>query len=96
MHRLFAISSFVISAGWPLLAMQLSKTAPLILRPLPILLQTLFQTVIAVAFLFVWADPNATNVGVWERVVTTAQALQVSVIVFGLLRFQTNTTKAGS
>ncbi|MFM5904479.1 MAG: DUF998 domain-containing protein, partial [Microbacteriaceae bacterium] len=80
-HRIFAISAFVISAGWPLLAMRKSKTAPWILRPVPSVVGTAFQTALALWFLSTWTDPAATNVGVWERVVAVSQALYVSAVV---------------
>lgn len=81
MHRLFAISSFVLSAGWPLFAMRRDKNAPFIIRPLASILGTAAQASLAIWFLLVWADPNTTNIGVWERVVTTTQSLYVSVVV---------------
>ena len=81
MHLLFAITSFVLSAGWPLAAMRFRKDAPSIIRPTAAILQTAFQATIAIIFLVVWSDPAATTIGVWERIVTTGQALQVSVVV---------------
>jgi hypothetical membrane protein len=81
MHRLFAITSFVLSAGWPLLAMRLVKSAPFIIRPLASLVGTAAQATLALWFLMVWADTTTTNIGVWERVVTTSQSLYVSVVV---------------
>lgn len=81
MHRVFAISSFVLSAGWVLGAMRSRKDAPAIIRPVAAIAQTVFQTVIAVIFLQVWADQNATDVGAWERVVATAQSLQAAVVI---------------
>ena len=81
MHLLFAITSFVLSAGWPLAAMRFRQDAPAIIRPKWAITQTLIQATIAIIFLVVWSDPAATNIGVWERIVTTAQALQVSVVV---------------
>ena len=81
MHLLFAITSFVLSAGWVLAAMRFRKDAPAIIRPLAAILQTAFQAAIAITFLVVWSDPAATNIGFWERVVTTGQALQVTVVV---------------
>ena len=88
MHLLFAITSFVLSAGWPLAAMRFRKDAPAIIRPTAAILQTAFQAAIAITFLVVWSDPEATTIGVWERIVTTAQALQVSVIVLVIYRAQ--------
>jgi hypothetical membrane protein len=81
MHRIFAISSFVLSAGWPILAMRTSKDAPWIIRPLASVVGTALQTALALWFLSSWTDPAATNVGVWERVVAVSQALYVSVVV---------------
>ena len=83
-HRFFAIGSFVLSAGWPLLAMRFRRDAHWIIRPIAAVGQTLLQAALAIVFLIVWADPQATNVGVWERVVTTAQSLQVTVVVLVL------------
>jgi hypothetical membrane protein len=80
-HRIFAISSFALSAGWLLLAMRFRKDAPWIIRPAAAILQTAFQATIARIFLVIWANPQATDIGVWERVVATAQSLQVSVVV---------------
>ncbi len=81
MHLLFAITSFVLSAGWMLAAMRFRKDSPAIIRPKWAIIQTAYQAAIAIAFLIVWSDPAATNIGIWERVVTTSQALQVSVVV---------------
>ena len=81
MHRIFAISSFVLSAGWPILAMRTSKDAPWIIRPFASVIGTALQTALALWFLSTWTDPSATNVGVWERVVAVSQALYVSAVV---------------
>lgn len=81
MHRIFAISSFVLSAGWPILAMRMRKDAPWIIRPTASIIGTGLQTALALWFLSTWTDPAATNVGVWERVVAVSQALYVSVVV---------------
>ena len=88
MHRLFAISSFVLSAGWPLFAMRFRKDAPWLVRPLFSIVGTLFQTVLALWFLAVWADPTATTVGVWERVVATSQVLHISLVILFIYRQQ--------
>lgn len=81
MHRIFAISSFVLAAGWPILAMRLSKDAPWIIRPVASIVGTALQTALALWFLSTWTDPAATSIGVWERVVAVSQALYVSVVV---------------
>lgn len=80
-HRIFVISSFVLSAGWPLFAMRLRKDAPWILRPLASITATALQAGLALWFLSTWTDPNATDVGVWERVVAVSQSLYVSVVI---------------
>lgn len=87
-HRVFAITSFVLSAGWLLLAMRVGKDAPWILRPTAAVLITAAQTALAVIFLMVWVDPAATNVGIWERVVATSQALQTTAAVLVCYRLQ--------
>ena len=80
-HRIFAISSFVLSAGWHLFSMRARKDAPWILKPPAAILGTALQVALALWFLSSWTDPDATNVGVWERVVAVSQALYVSIVV---------------
>ena len=81
MHRVFAISSFVLSAGWPLFAMRKRKDAPWIIRPLASITATALQAALALWFLSTWTDPNATDVGLWERVVAVSQSLYISIVV---------------
>ena len=81
MHRIFAISSFVLSAGWPLFAMRKRKDAPWIIRPLASITATALQAALALWFLSTWTDPNATDVGLWERVVAVSQSLYISIVV---------------
>ncbi len=81
MHRIFAISSFALSAGWPLLAMRVRKDAPWIIRPTATIIGTTLQTALALWFLSTWTDPTNMYVGVWERVVAVSQAVYVSVVV---------------
>lgn len=83
-HRIFAISSFVLSAGWPILAMRKRKDAPWIIRPTASIIGTALQTALALWFLSTWTDPAATTVGVWERVVAVSQSLYVSVVIIVL------------
>ena len=80
-HRIFAISSFVLSAGWHLFAMRTRKDAPWVLKPPAAIIGTALQTALALWFLSTWTDPNANDVGVWERVVAVSQSLYVSVVV---------------
>jgi hypothetical membrane protein len=80
-HRVFAISAFVLSAGWHLFAMRTRKDAPWILKPPAAIIGTALQTALALWFLSSWTDPSTTNVGVWERVVAVSQALYISVVI---------------
>lgn len=80
-HRVFAIASFVLSAGWPLLAMRKRADAPWIIRPTASIIGTALQTILALWFLSSWTDPANMTVGVWERVVAVSQALYVSVVL---------------
>lgn len=80
-HRIFAIASFALSAFWPILAMRFRKDAPWIIRPAASIIGTALQAALALWFLSTWTDPAATNVGVWERVVTVSQALYGSVVI---------------
>jgi len=80
-HRVFAISSFVLSAGWHLFAMRTRNNEVWILKPPAAIIGTGLQTALALWFLSTWTDPSATNVGVWERVVAVSQSLYVSVVV---------------
>ena len=81
MHRVFAITSFVLSAGWPLFAMRFRKDAPWILRPVASVTSTALQAALALWFLSTWTNPDATDVGVWERVVAVSQSLYVSIVI---------------
>ena len=81
MHRVFAITSFVLSAGWPLFAMRSRKDAPWVIRPFASITATALQAALALWFLSTWTDPNATDVGVWERIVAVSQSLYVSVVI---------------
>lgn len=83
-HRVFAIASFVISAGWPLLAMRKSKDAPFAIRPLATIIGTTIQAGLALWFLSTWTDPTAVNVGIWERVVAVSQAGYATWVVVSI------------
>jgi len=92
-HRVFAIASFAISAGWPLLAMRTSKDAPFAIRPLATAIGTLAQATLAIWFLFTWTDPAATNVGIWERVVAVSQAAYSTWVVVSIYLWQSKRDK---
>lgn len=91
MHRIFAIASFAISAGWPLLAMRLAKDAPFAIRPLATIIGTALQATLAIWFLIIWTDPAAINVGIWERVVAVSQAAYVTWVVISIYLGQRKT-----
>ena len=80
-HRVFAIASFVLSAGWPLLAMRKRADAPWIIRPMASIIGTGLQAGLALWFLSTWTDPTNTTEGLWERVVAVSQAAYVSVVL---------------
>ena len=80
-HRVFAIASFVLSAGWPLLAMRKRADAPWIIRPTASIIGTALQAGLALWFLSSWTDPTNMTGGVWERVVAVSQAAYVSVVL---------------
>jgi len=84
MHRIFAISSFAISAGWPLLALRRSKSAAAAVRPLATIIGTTLQAGLALWFLATWTDPAAVNVGIWERVVAVSQAAYVTWVIVSI------------
>jgi hypothetical membrane protein len=83
-HRVFAIASFAISAGWPLLALRRSKTAAFAVRPVPTIVGTALQAGLAIWFLATWTDPAAVNVGIWERVVAVSQAAYVTWVIVSI------------
>jgi hypothetical membrane protein len=96
MHRIFAIASFAISAGWPLLAMRISKDAPFAIRPLATIIGTALQATIAIWFLIIWTNPAATNIGIWERVVAVSQAAYVTWVVISIYLGQRKTVSKTS
>ena len=81
MHQFFAITSFTLSAGWPLLAMRFRRDAPAVLRPPVAISVTAIQAILAVTFLVVWADPTSQVIGLWERIVTVSQSAIASLFV---------------
>ena len=78
------ISSFAISAGWPLLALRRSKSAAVAVRPLATIIGTTLQAGLALWFLATWTDPAAVNVGIWERAVAVSQAAYVTWVIVSI------------
>ena len=81
-HRIFAIISFVLFSVWPLFSMRLDKSYPWMLKPAGAILATLGFTVISIWFLLTWTDPAATNVGLVERIIATAQTTYLSAVIW--------------
>jgi hypothetical membrane protein len=82
MHRIFAIISFVLFSAWPLFSMRTSKEYPWVLRPVGAIVATLGFTVISLWFLSTWTNPDATNVGLVERIIATAQTTYLSAVIW--------------
>lgn len=81
LHRIFAIISFVLFSAWPLFAMRFDKAYPWVLRPLGVIVATVIMTTVSLWFLATWTNPDATNVGLAERVVATMQTSYLSMVV---------------
>ena len=82
MHRYFAITSFVLFSAWPLFSMRTSKNYPWVLRPVGAIVATLGFTIISLWFLSTWTNPDATNVGLVERVIATSQITYLSAVIW--------------
>ena len=87
-HQFFAIAFFAASASWQLFAMRFRKDAPWVLRPWAILVASLVQAAFAITFLVIWAHPESTNIGLWERLVSFEQALYLAAVVLVCARIQ--------
>ncbi len=85
-HRVFASASFVLSSIFPLFAITKNKKSHWILRPAALIVAALSLSALAGVFMLYWADPATTNIGLWERAVTTSQSLYVSAMVLVLYR----------
>ena len=81
-HRFFAISSFVLFSAWPIFSMRLRKQAAWVLRPVGAITATIGFTLISLWFLSTWTNPDATNVGLVERVIATAQTTYLSAVIW--------------
>lgn len=82
LHRLSATISFVLMSAWPLFAMRFRKDAPWVIRPLAAVSATAVMAAISIWFLITWLDPTATNIGLAERVIVTAQVVWLSFTVW--------------
>lgn len=82
MHRLSATISFILMSAWPVFSMRFDRTYPWPVRPLAAVVSTLTLALISIWFLTTWLNPNATDVGVAERVIVTAQVVWLSFVVW--------------
>lgn len=81
-HRVFAITSFVLSSAWPLLSMRFGKQYPAIIRPVGAISATVVLTIVSLWFLATWTDPSATFVGVAERLLAVGQTWYLAVVLW--------------
>lgn len=82
LHRIFAIASFVLFSAWPLFSMRTAKQYPWVLRPVGAIFATLGFLLISLWFLSTWTNPDATNVGLVERIIATAQISYLSLVIW--------------
>lgn len=87
-HRLAAMSGFVLLALWPVLSMRLGRQYPWLLRPAGAVLSTLVVGATCVAFAWIEAQPDATLVGLAERVAAYLESAWPAVVVLVLWRHQ--------
>ena len=86
-HRVFATISFVIFSVWPVFGMRFTREWPPIVRPLASIIGTLILGAIAFGFLAIWTNPEIHTAGLWERFVTTSQAVYPALVIFMSWRF---------
>jgi hypothetical membrane protein len=89
-HRVFATISFVIFSVWPVFGMRFTREWPPIVRPLASIIGTLILGAIAFGFLAIWTNPEIQTAGLWERAVTTSQAIYPALVIFLSWRFMKN------
>jgi len=87
-HRLSATISFVLMSAWPLLSMRFKGDRAWVIRPLGAISATVVLTIISLWFLSTWLDPNATNVGLAERIIVTAQVGWLSFTIWTCWLYQ--------
>lgn len=80
-HRYAAMAGFVLLALWPVLSMRLGRQYPWLLRPTWAVLSTLAVGATCVAFAWIEAQPDATTVGLAERVAAYLESAWPAVVV---------------
>jgi len=83
-HRYSAMAGFVLLALWPVLSMRLSREYPWLLRPVGAVLSTLVVGAACVLFAWVESMPDATTVGLTERIAAYLESLWPAVVVLVL------------
>ena len=87
-HRLAAMAGFVLLALWPVLSMRVGRQYPWLLRPAGAVLSTLVVGATCVAFAWIEAQPDATLVGLAERIAAYLESAWPAVVVFVMWRHQ--------
>lgn len=87
-HRLAAMAGFVLLALWPVLSMRFGRHYPWLLRPTGAVLSTLAVGACCVAFAWIEAQPDATMVGLAERVAAYLESAWPAVVVLVMWRHQ--------
>jgi hypothetical membrane protein len=83
-HRFSAMLFFVIMAIWPVLSMRAGREFPFLLRPWGAIASTVFIGIFCFIFLGVWASPDQSAVGLWERVANDLEGIWPAVVVLTL------------
>ncbi len=92
-HRYSAMAGFVLLALWPVLSMRLGRQYPWLLRPVGAVLSTLVVGACCVAFAWVEAQPDATTIGLAERVAAYLESLWPAVVVVVMWRHQRRSSR---
>lgn len=87
-HRLAAMAGFVLLALWPVLSMRVGRQYPWLQRPAGAVLSTLVVGATCVAFAWIEAQPDATLVGLAERIAAYLESAWPAVVVFVMWRHQ--------
>lgn len=81
-HRISASISFILMSAWPLFSIRRNREYSWVIRPVGAISATVVLTIISLWFLSTWLDPAATNVGLAERVIVTAQVFWLSFTIW--------------
>lgn len=87
-HRYSAMAGFVLLALWPVLSMRLGRQYPWLVRPFGAVLSTFIVGACCVAFAYIEAQPDATLVGLAERIAAYLESLWPAVVVLVMWRHE--------